>query len=140
MKPDIWGPHAWYLLHSITLDYPENPTELHKRNMTNFIKAFQLVIPCEKCKINFNKHLSAYPLNDNILKSKLNLVKWMIDMHNSVNRETGKKILSYDDALDDLISKYNNENKKSISSVFSLICVFVIVIIAIIFYYSNRFT
>ena len=23
MKPEIWGPHAWMFLHSITLEYPD---------------------------------------------------------------------------------------------------------------------
>ena len=30
MDPLIWGPHAWFFLHSITLVYPDNPSEQEK--------------------------------------------------------------------------------------------------------------
>ena len=26
MEPNIWGPGAWTFLHSITFQYPENPS------------------------------------------------------------------------------------------------------------------
>ena len=32
MEPEIWGPHAWQFLHSITLSYPDNPTFEDKNN------------------------------------------------------------------------------------------------------------
>ena len=41
MNPKIWGPHAWIFLHSITLNYPENPTpELKKNNIKDFLKVW----------------------------------------------------------------------------------------------------
>ena len=34
MNPNIWGESAWLFLHTITLNYPENPTFLDKHNYT----------------------------------------------------------------------------------------------------------
>ena len=36
MNPKIWGPGGWLFLHSITLNYPENPTENDKMYHKNF--------------------------------------------------------------------------------------------------------
>ena len=36
MKPDIWGPHFWYILHIISFDYPLRPTEYDKRVYHDF--------------------------------------------------------------------------------------------------------
>ena len=36
MDANIWGSHAWLFLHTVTLNYPENPNEFDK----NTIKIF----------------------------------------------------------------------------------------------------
>lgn len=103
MKPEIWGPATWTLLHSITLEYPESPTTEDKENIKNFINCFGKVLPCEKCRINFKSHIEEIPLNDDVLNSRKNLIKWMIDVHNSVNKMNGKKELTYHDALKNIL-------------------------------------
>ena len=47
MDPNIWGPHAWMFLHSITLTYPEKPTNLDKTNFEMFFNSLQPVLPCK---------------------------------------------------------------------------------------------
>jgi len=53
MRADIWGPHAWIFLHSISLEYPDNPTNIDKNNMKNFI---------DYEKDNNNKLLTGYSI------------------------------------------------------------------------------
>ena len=36
MDPEIWGPSTWIFLHTITLNYPNNPTIYDKQNYKNF--------------------------------------------------------------------------------------------------------
>ena len=31
MDPNIWGPHAWFLIHTVCLNYPDNPTDEDKK-------------------------------------------------------------------------------------------------------------
>ena len=33
MNPEIWGPPAWMFLHSISLAYPKNPTDVDKTKL-----------------------------------------------------------------------------------------------------------
>jgi len=54
MNPEVWGPHTWIFLHSISLNYPKCPTRKDKDNMRNFIVSLKGVLPCDNCKENFN--------------------------------------------------------------------------------------
>ena len=98
MNQNIWGPHMWFSLHTITFDYPINPSESDKENMNNFLITMQYVIPCSVCQKNYKRHLCEKPPNK-YLNNRSEFVYWMIDLHNIVNAETGKKIVNYDTVL-----------------------------------------
>ena len=133
MKPEIWGPHAWMFLHSVTLEYPENPTSEDKQNMILFINSLGNVLPCHKCRNNFKIHLEKYPLNENVLLTKKNLVKWLIDIHNCVNGIKKCKELSYDEALEALLNNYDTNKNTSMIWIYIFILILFIIIIATLF-------
>jgi hypothetical protein len=99
IKPDIWGPHGWKFMHYVSLGYPSNPSEEDKRNYKNFYTSLQHILPCAKCAQNYSHNLKKYPI-DNHLGSRDTLIRWVIDIHNQVNNELGKKEYSYIEALD----------------------------------------
>ena len=41
----IWGNSAWHLLHTISFNYPVNPTPKDKNHYRNFILSLQNVLP-----------------------------------------------------------------------------------------------
>ena len=98
IKPSIWGPHGWKFLHYVSLGYPSNPSEEDKRNYKNFYTSLQHILPCAKCASNYSHNLKKYPI-DNHLSNRDTLVRWVIDIHNKVNSETGKKEYTYEEAL-----------------------------------------
>ena len=102
--PTIWGPKAWFFLETITMAYPISPSEEEIKNTKLFFYTLQFVIPCEKCRNNYNKHLEIYPLSDEVLSSRDNLFKWIINMHNSVDINKKK---SYEDTYKYYINKYS---------------------------------
>ena len=55
------------------------------------------------------RHIKEHPIT-NFLDNRKSMVYWVIDMHNMVNAEIGKKILSYDV----VIKKYEEVYKKKI--------------------------
>jgi len=87
----------WKSLHYITLSYPDNPDDetkyMYRDFFTNTINNF---LPCEKCRHNYNKHLRELPLTDDILNSRNKFIYWLVDLHNIVNKETGKSVISYE--------------------------------------------
>jgi len=152
MNQNVWGPHMWFTLHSITFNYPIKPTNDDKNNYKNFFIYLQNVIPCNICKKNYIRHLKEYPV-DNNLNSRVDLVKWMINLHNAVNGETGKKILSYDNVIKkyedayqsrNLLSKdYNNDIIYTKNIYFNnnniyYIILFIILVIILYLYLSNK--
>ena len=41
MEPNIWGPSAWIFLHTITLQYPEKPTDDDKKKYYVFFNSLK---------------------------------------------------------------------------------------------------
>ena len=112
MNPEIWGPPAWMFLHSVSLAYPKNPTEEDRTNYGTFFNNLQPVLPCNKCSINYLKHIQEDPI-ENHLDNKESLVKWLINLHNIVNQLNNKNKLSYDDVIDKYKNIYSLKNNES---------------------------
>ena len=106
IKPELWGPNGWKFMHYISFGYPDNPTDKDKTLYKNFYYSLQDVLPCDKCANNYKKNLIDYPI-DNHLGNRDELIKWVIDIHNMVNKELDKSQLNYDDAIE-LYSKTND--------------------------------
>lgn len=113
IEPDIWGNKLWNTLHIITYVYPENPTEEDKNRMKTLFDILGGLLPCDKCKNNYKKHILKYPLTENILNDRIKLIKWLIDIHNEVNTILNKKILSYDEAIKKIESEMIVNNKSN---------------------------
>jgi hypothetical protein len=108
LGPNIWGPHLWQALHMISIGYPNEPNDNQKQNYKKFFENFYQVIPCAICSNNYKKHLEELPITDEIMKNRQNLSKWVIDIHNIVNKEQGKNIIEPDDALVLIFNNFNN--------------------------------
>lgn len=109
MNQNVWGPHLWFSLHSISFTYPLKPKESDKENYEGFFTELQHVIPCSVCKKNYIRHLKEFPVSEH-LNNRKDIVYWVIDLHNMVNSETGKRVLTYDEAL----KRYEDVYKKKI--------------------------
>jgi hypothetical protein len=99
LGPATWGPFGWKFIHFITLGYPVNPNNEQKQNYKFFFLSLGNVLPCSVCSNNYKKNLLELPLTDDILNERDKLIKWAIDIHNMVNKETGKPEMSYEDAI-----------------------------------------
>ena len=109
MNQNIWGSHLWFSLHTISFAYPIKPTITDQNNYKNFFVSLQFAIPCSVCQRNYKRHLLEHPI-DKHLNSRKDLVYWLIDIHNMVNSEIGKKFISYDV----VIKKYENVYQKDL--------------------------
>ena len=132
MDPNIWGPHAWHFLHAITLTYPEKPTEQDKKNYSLFFHSLKNVLPCDKCKLNFRHHLIKYPLNHHILNSKMNLITWLINIHNEVNKLNLKPIKTLDEINNIFYDQYFYFHKSN-KSIYFISIIAIIIILFILF-------
>ena len=103
MNPSVWGPKLWFSLHSITLNYPKKPTFKEQQKYNNFFVSLQYILPCDNCAGNYKKHLDKFPITEN-LGCRKDIVLWLINIHNEVNKTLGKPEMKPSVALK-LISK-----------------------------------
>ena len=94
MVTAIWGPSAWFFLHIITFNYPINPTEDDKLNYYNFFYNLQFILPCGKCRINYQKNINEEDtkLSLSTFNDRETLKMWLYKLHNKVNLLTHKNV------------------------------------------------
>ena len=115
MEPNIWGPHAWFFLHSVSLMYPEHPSEQDKHNYFNFFIQLKNVLPCIICRQNYNNHLIKYPLKKS-LNSREDLARWLVNIHNEVNKIHKKKQYTYEEVLQMYKDIYNEKIRYKVNN------------------------
>lgn len=138
MLPTIWGCYAWNFIHLVAVAYPENPSANDKINYYNFFHSLQFILPCKKCQSNMSQHLNNFPLTDETLSSRSNLVKWTIDFHNIVNYYTGKKMLTYSEAINKINKLVSPEKKRNKFILYLILIIVVIIIIYLIYCYVKK--
>jgi hypothetical protein len=143
MDPNVWGSKLWFVIHTMALNFPENPTYDDIRNYESFFNNLKFVIPCDKCKIHFAQRLQKKPVI-NHLKNPDSLFRYTIDIHNDVNKSLGKRIYLYDEVVEIYRKAYNNEPDKTsrykfLSITNIIILVVIILIIMVILYYKRNY-
>ena len=94
----IWGPPLWHVLHTMSFNYPNNPTREQKNNYKNFIYSLKNVLPCGACRENLKKNLRDCKLTEDAIKNRKNFSKWLYRLHEKVNKMLGKESgLTYED-------------------------------------------
>jgi hypothetical protein len=134
IDPALWGPDMWNTLHYITFSYPETPSKTEIENMRAFLTNIGKVLPCEKCRYHYASNLQKYPLTDVVLGSRYKLISWLVDVHNDVNKRTGKPIVT----LEETIQRYMYQKKdwKVNPVVINLIIILTLIVIILFFYKS----
>ena len=106
LQPKIWGPHYWFVLHTIALTYPLNPNDCTKKKYYDFFNNLPLFVPVENIGNSISKLLDDYPITP-YLDSRESLIKWVHFIHNKVNFALGIKEIT----LEESISKYYDNYK-----------------------------
>jgi len=101
MMTSIWGPPLWHSLHSLSFNFPTNPTKQDKKNYAGFLFSLGKVLPCRYCRDNFKDNVKAVGLDNNVFANRENFSRFVYDLHEHVNSRLGKESgLSYEDVRD----------------------------------------
>lgn len=87
----VWGPAAWHLLHTISFNYPVEPTLEQKKQYRNFILSLKNVLPCKYCRMNLKTNLKQMPLTMVHMKNRGTFSRYIYDLHELVNKMLKKK-------------------------------------------------
>ncbi len=94
----VWGPTLWHSLHTISFNYPVNPSIEEKHNYKNFIINLQYVLPCKFCRINLKTNFKQLPLTLKNMENRDLFSRYIYDLHELINKMLNKKSgLSYCD-------------------------------------------
>lgn len=98
MLTSVWGPSMWHYLHTMSFNYPVNPTEDDKKNYMNFVLMLEKVLPCKYCRMNLTTNFKNLPLTMASMKNRETFSRYIYDLHELVNTMLKKKSgLSYCD-------------------------------------------
>lgn len=94
----VWGPPLWHVLHTISFNYPVNPSPKDKHNYRHFVLSLRNILPCKYCRINLRNNLKSMPLTTDCMKSRDTFSKYIYNLHEKVNKMLHKNShLSYCD-------------------------------------------
>jgi hypothetical protein len=98
MLTTVWGPSMWHYLHTMSFNYPVQPTPEDKKYYKEFMLNLQHVLPCKYCRQNLTNNYKIYPLTASTMASRDSFSRYVYKLHEMVNKLLKKKSgLSYCD-------------------------------------------
>lgn len=91
MLTTVWGPSQWHFLHTMSFNYPVEPTPADKKHYLDYIYSLRYTLPCGKCRANLHKNLKKLPLKIKHMKSRDTFSKYVYDLHELINKMLNKK-------------------------------------------------
>lgn len=113
MMTSIWGPPMWHVLHTISFNYPINPTKAHKKAYYKFYSTLESILPCKYCRDNLKENLVNLPLTMDMFINRNTLSNYIYNLHESVNTMLGKKSgLTYEEVRE----RYENFRSRCVEN------------------------
>ena len=91
MLTTIWGPSIWFYLHTMSFNYPVNPTNKDKKYYRDFILNLENVLPCGKCRKNLCLNFKKLPLRFSDMKDRHSFSLYVYNLHELINKMLNKK-------------------------------------------------
>ena len=117
MLTSVWGPSMWHTLHTISFNYPVNPSKKDVKNYKNFILNLQHILPCSYCRENLKKNFKKFPLKNIHMKNRDTFSYYIYQLHERINKCLNKvSNLSYADVkerYEHFRSRCTIENEKN---------------------------
>jgi len=90
VKPQVWGPSFWRMLHTIAYAYPEAPTQAQKNAVAELFNSLKQLLPCAKCRAHYTEYLDTHTWQQS-LDSRDALARFVYQFHGDVNGRLGKQ-------------------------------------------------
>ncbi len=128
MVTATWGPSMWHYLHTMSFNYPVEPSASDKKHYKDFIVNLQYVLPCKYCRMNLTKNLKQLPITEEVMKTRSSFSRYVYDLHELINTLLNKRSnLTYSEVretyehfrsrcTDDMPKLFNDVDIKNIDS------------------------
>jgi hypothetical protein len=91
MLTTVWGPSMWHYLHTMSFNYPVEPTLNEKKNYRDFVINLQYVLPCKYCRMNLSRNFKQMPLKMSTMENRESFSKYIYELHELINKMLNKK-------------------------------------------------
>jgi len=91
MLTTVWGPAIWHFLHTMSFNYPIEPTLEDKLKYRNFVIQLQYILPCKYCRINLKNNFKVMPLKMTDMKNRETFSRYVYELHEKINTMLKKK-------------------------------------------------
>ena len=108
LDPKIWGPHYWFFLHTVALNYPLYPNEISKKKYYDFIENFSLFIPIPDIANSFSNILDEFPVTP-YLDSRESFIKWVHFIHSKINIKLNLPEKTLEESLKNYYDLYRDQ-------------------------------
>jgi len=108
MDPSVWGPKLWFVIHTMALNFPDNPSYEDKRHYEEFFNNLTFLIPCDKCRIHYTDRIRKNPIINHLENSDM-LFRYTVNLHNDVNKSLHKPLHTYEQVIN-IYKKEYGEN------------------------------
>ena len=91
MLTTVWGPSMWHFLHTMSFNYPVQPTDDDKKHYRDFMLSLQYVLPCKYCRQNLTKNYKVFPLKASDMANRESFSRYVYKLHEMINKMLKKK-------------------------------------------------
>jgi hypothetical protein len=138
MNPNIWGPHLWNFLHTISFNYPDVATTDVRESHYNFFNSLIDILPCDVCRVNYKKKLQNLNLLGS-LNTKEDFVDFVINLHNNVSKDLGKSEYMKEDVIKKYSELYNSKYGGGGNNENVLYIVYIILFVILMYYVIKKY-
>lgn len=89
----------WKSLHNLSFKYSDKPSDKSQKLIFNLLTQVITKIPCVECRRHYQGYIKNYDM-DNICKTRVILILWLIELHNNINKRLNKEIFPYKKIFD----------------------------------------
>ena len=115
MITGIWGGPSWVSLHSIAHGYPIDPDAYDsekgfpigttRSNYRTYFTMLGEVLPCKYCRNSYKMFILENPIK---LDSRMDLARWLWEIHNKVNKKLGKVYPESEISFENVYKRYES--------------------------------
>ena len=98
MQTSKWGPSAWDYLHTLTFNYPEDPSDDNKKYYYELFNNLKFTLPCKYCRESYSIFFKYINIKD-YLDDREGITYWLYTIHNIVNLKLNKKKVNFIDVV-----------------------------------------
>ena len=102
---EIWGPHFWFFIHTIAINYPDRANDVTRRKYYDLIQNMPIFIPDTEMGNRFSHLLDQYPVTP-YLDKRESFIRWTVFIHNKVNIILGKPEVTLEYAIESYHQAY----------------------------------